>query len=56
MATSITALKPDSEIVSGGRGIINEFPTLRILRLITTAGLYNVISEESPTDPLAACQ
>ena len=44
MATSIPALKPDSAIVSGGRGIINEFPTLRILRLMIMAELYNVIS------------
>jgi hypothetical protein len=38
-------LKPDSEIVSGGSGIINEFPTLRILRMMTIAELYNVISD-----------
>ena len=43
MATSIPALNPDSAIVSGGSGIINEFPTLRILRLMTMAELYNVI-------------
>src|SRR6202521_635743 len=49
MATSIPALKPDSEIVSGGRGIIKEFPTLRILRVMITARLYNVIW--SPMQP-----
>jgi len=43
IATSIPALKPDSEIVSGGKGIISEFPTLRILRVMTTPELYNVI-------------
>jgi hypothetical protein len=37
------ALKPDSAIVSGGRGIISELPTLRILRVMTIPELYNVI-------------
>jgi hypothetical protein len=51
MATSIPSLKPDSEMVSGGKGIISEFPTLRILRVMTIAQLYNVI-----WDPVALKQ
>jgi hypothetical protein len=30
-------LKPDSESVSGGSGIISELPTLRTLRVMITA-------------------
>jgi len=43
MATSIPSLKPDSESVSGGKGIISELPTLRTLRVMIMDELYNVI-------------
>src|ERR1700730_2106442 len=43
MAPSIPSLKPDSERVSGGSGIISELPTLRTLRVMIIAQLYNVI-------------
>jgi hypothetical protein len=37
------SLKPASEMVSGGSGIISELPTLRIFRVMIIVGLYNVI-------------
>jgi hypothetical protein len=39
MTTSIPSLNPASEIVSGGKEIIAEFPTLRIFRMIDTPKL-----------------
>jgi hypothetical protein len=36
-------LNPDSEMVSGGNGIISEFPTFRIFLVMIIAELYNVI-------------
>jgi len=41
------SLKPDSESVSGGKGIISELPTRRIFLVISTGELYNVITQSS---------